>query len=802
MQDPVKILTIDDEQEIRNTIRDYLEDGGYEVYDAPEGESGLKAFSDVSPDLVLCDLRMPKINGLKVLERITEESPETPVIIISGTGDIREAAQTVKLGAWDYILKPIVDMSLLEKSIEDALTKSREIKVEKAAKALDSNSLAQKKAELEEVLSILNDKVMEVSNQKKVLILSEALSKTPEAVLLTNLKGKIEYVNESLLKMGGYSDENEILGKRINQYITNEEFSRLRSDIIPSMIANKHWQGIISILAKDGTEKPVEVTCTLISSDVNDNDSMVVANYHEISNKDSIDAVLKANESKYRTIFEISNDAIMLVKDEEIIDCNTRSLEIFACLRDEIVGTNIDSIFPELQPNGRNSKSMLKEIASNDYLEDKVFHEFTVFKCDGAYLKVKLNMTTVEDVDSPMDIIILRDISEITQLEEQLVRSQRLEALGRLTGGVAHDFNNLLAAISGNAQLSKIRLPKDDPTQQSMDEILKTADRAAMLTKQLLKFTKTNHQNFFSFSINKIIEDLHEMLTRLAADDIDLQLDLTENPGFIYADRSQIEQVIVNLCVNSRDAMPGGGTILIKTERVEVDESYEWKASEIKIGEYVKLIIEDSGTGIEESILEKIFNPFFTTKNENKGTGLGLSNVAEIVKRHNGDVKVSSEFGKGTRFEILLPASEVEFRQFEKKSRLEVNLHGSETVMIVENETSGSGVTSSYLSRFGYSVIKVYSADEALSHFKKGETIDFVISDIEIPGRTGIELRSDLMEYLPATRILLMSGQTINSLYQYGIINKNIPFLQKPFRPAALLSIMRRLIDKKPEISL
>ncbi len=382
-------------------------------------------------------------------------------------------------------------------------------------------------------------------------------------------------------------------------------------------------------------------------------------------------------------------------------------------------------------------------------------------------------------------------------LEEQLRQSQRIEAVGQLAGGIAHDFNNLLTVIKGYSELLLIKLKEGDPIKGNIEEIHRASLRAADLTRQLLAFSRRQILEFKVLDLNSILPDLDKMLHRLIGEDIELVFLLSGHLGKIKSDAGQIEQVILNLAVNARDAMPSGGKLTIETANVELDETYARTHIGVKPGRYVMLSVSDTGVGMTPEVKEHIFEPFFTTKEKGKGTGLGLSTVYGIVKQSEGEIWVYSEPGHGTTFKIYLPRVEEEATALPHGDDKGPLPRGSETILLVEDEPSVRGLAVQILRENGYRLLEAANGNEALRMAQEyaGE-IHLLLTDVVMPQMGGKELANRLKTLRPGMKVLFTSGYTDDAIVHHGVLNSGIDFLQKPFSPETLAQKVREILDK------
>jgi PAS domain S-box-containing protein len=388
------------------------------------------------------------------------------------------------------------------------------------------------------------------------------------------------------------------------------------------------------------------------------------------------------------------------------------------------------------------------------------------------------------------------DITDRQQLEEQLRQSQKLEAVGQLAGGVAHDFNNLLTVITGYSDLTLRRLDNKSPFRSSLEEIKKAGERAASLTRQLLAFSRKQVLQPKVLKLNAIVADIDKMLRRLIGEDIDALTLLEPSLGQVKADPGQIEQVILNLAVNARDAMPQGGKLTIETANVYLDDQYARGHTTIQPGRYVMLSVSDTGCGIDAETQARMFEPFFTTKEQGKGTGLGLSTVYGIVKQSGGHLWVYSEVGKGTTFKIYLPRVDEVIESDEARDTLAELPQGRETVLLTEDEEQVRQMIRMILEMSGYCVLEASDGEEALAIYKQHEgEIDLVMTDVVMPQMSGRELAQSLEVLHPGIKVLYMSGYTDDAIVRHGLLDQEIAFLQKPFTPDVLIRKVREVLD-------
>ena len=394
-------------------------------------------------------------------------------------------------------------------------------------------------------------------------------------------------------------------------------------------------------------------------------------------------------------------------------------------------------------------------------------------------------------------------LEALRNTERQLVQSQKLEAVGRLAGGISHDFNNLLTVILGYSEIMARQLNEGDPLRRNLEEIIRASERAAALTRQLLAFSRKQVMQPKVFDVNTVVTDLEKMLRRMIGEDIELRVSLQEDLGNIKADPVQLEQVIMNLAVNARDAMPKGGKLSIETTNVHLDESYARDHVSVEPGHYVMLAISDTGCGMNAEIRQRIFEPFFTTKAPGKGTGLGLSMVYGIVKQSGGNIWVYSEEGRGTTFKIYFPRVTETAEEYKRVPATIEAPRGSETILLVEDSDWVRKLARQILERAGYRVLEASSADAAIRISEAGHNgtkIDLLLTDVVMPGMSGNDMSKQLLAKRPDLPVLYMSGYTDDAIVQHGVLEPGINFIQKPFSPDALALKVREVLDARPQL--
>jgi PAS domain S-box-containing protein len=451
------------------------------------------------------------------------------------------------------------------------------------------------------------------------------------------------------------------------------------------------------------------------------------------------------------------------------------------------------SPFPEYRQEIINS-------LKRDVIQKSVERIFSIVCKKGEIKEIEFKPTLLDD---DRIVVILSDITERKRaekekaaLQEELRQSQKMEAIGRLAGGIAHDFNNLLTVISGNCELSFLQLKGGDPLKENIQEIKRAADRATSLTRQLLAFSRRQILEPKVLDLNTIIKDLDKMLRRVIGENIKLVTLLSDGLGTVRTDPGWMEQVIINLALNARDAMPSGGKLIIETTNVELGESYAQSHVAMKPGRHVKLCVRDTGTGMSPEVRERLFEPFFTTKAKGKGTGLGLSTVYGIVMQSGGNICVHSEPGLGTTFEIYLPRVDESLEEMREKVTREEPPHGSETILVVEDEEDVRSLLVQVLEMQGYTVLETSCGEDALEVSKnRKEPIHMILTDVVMTGMSGRQLADQLLPLQPKTKVLYMSGYTDNEIFHHGVLEEGTNYIQKPFTIDGLARQVREVLD-------
>src|SRR5438477_7042753 len=612
-----------------------------------------------------------------------------------------------------------------------------------------------------------------------------------DAVALLDETGAITYVSQAATRLLGYGVP-ELTGTNALGFLHPDDLA-LTERLCRQLLDQPGTPIRTELRArhKDGSYHLVEAVA------VNRLDDpavgAVVANWRDITERLRAEQALRNSEQSYRSLVDGVRDVIFaLSPGGEVTSLNPAFEEMTGFPPAEWVGRPFEAfVHPDDVPL---ALDLFGRVLQG---EPRPTIQFRILTRAGTYRVAEFSATAqLRDGRLTGILGIGRDVTERPGLEQQLRQAQTMEAVGRLAGGIAHDFNNILTAITGHADLLLEDLGHHDPRRADVDEIRRSAERAAGLTRQLLAFSRQQVLQPKVVDLNALVLDMDKLLRRLIGEDVELATVLDPTLGRVTADPGQLEQVIVNLAVNARDAMPQGGKLTLETRNIDLDSSYTLEHSLVKPGPYVQLTVSDSGIGMDEETQAHAFEPFFTTKPRGQGTGLGLAMVYGTVKQSGGFIWVYSEPGRGATFKIYLPRVDAPVESAAPPAPVERPPRGSETVLLAEDEPAVRAIARQALERQGYTVLAAPSGADALAlAAQHGATIDLLLTDVVMPGMSGRDLADRLTAQRPGIRVLYMSGYTDNAIVRHGMLEPGLAYLQKPFRPDALVRKVREVLD-------
>jgi len=618
-----------------------------------------------------------------------------------------------------------------------------------------------------------------------------AMDSAMDGMAIVSPQGKYSYVNAAFARVMGHAEPETMIGKPWVEMHAAGGVRSVEHEIRGALQRDGKWFGPLTI-HRDGQPLPMEMSVTMLP------DRGVVIVGRDISDRYRAEQLREEAEAKYRTLVEqvaaISYIA-ELGSDGQWLYVSPQVETMFGFAVDDWLGGSREwmrHVHPE-------DHAVVEAAEAASKRGEKFQAEYRVICQDGRVIWVSDTAVVVPGSDShPLMEGIIVDITERKQFEAQLQQARRMEAVGRLAGGIAHDFNNLLTIIKGYTELALMRAKGLPELKADVERIEDASERAAGLVRQLLAFSRRQVLQPKVLDLNGIVVGLDKLLRRLMDEDIEMLTIADEPVGAIKADPGQIEQVIMNLVVNARDAMPAGGRLIVETANAELDAAYARDHASVRPGRYVMLAVSDTGTGMSAETVAHIFEPFYTTKESGRGTGLGLSTVYGIVKQSGGYVWVYSEPGRGTTFKVYLPRVDeaLEVLPAAKAKSRDRAQTGTETILLVEDEPDLRELTRTVLTSKGYTIVEARNAEEAERLAESnGAKIHLLLTDVIMPGISGRELAKRILARHSAMRVLYMSGYTYNVIAQGGTLERGVSFLQKPFTPSALVEKVREVLD-------
>jgi two-component system, cell cycle sensor histidine kinase and response regulator CckA len=776
---PLRVLLIEDNEDDAVLLLCELRRGGYEpVFRRVDGPAVLHvALQQEAWDIVLTEWNLPQFSALFALEMLKSQRLDLPFIIVSSTIDEEAPALALKAGAHDFVCKQNLNRLVL--IVERELREADERRARRKAEA----ALA--------------------ASEERLQLVSRA---TNDAVRDWDLSTNGIWWNEGFFTLFGYrEDEVESGVESWYDRLHPEDKDRVITGCYAAINGNAiSLSEGYRFRRADGTYADV-VDRGYIVRNVRGQALRLISAMTDLSALRKAHVALQVSEARVRAVLDSALDAIVgMDENGTIVDWNPRAEIMFGWSLDEVEGRSLaETIIPPDQRVAHcDGLRGFLGIGESTLFNKRV--EMTAWRRDGTVFPVELSLVPLQEDATRRLYGFIADISErraaeerLRRTEDQLRQAQKMEAVGLLAGSVAHDFNNLLTVITGYTDLVITSLPVDAPAQEDLQEIMNAAERASWLTRRLLAFSRRQILTPQVLDLNALVGNFEKMLRRLLGEDVVLKTKLAPTLAPIKADTGEIEQIVMNLAVNARDAMPDGGQLTIETADFLLDESYPKSVVDMPKGRYVLLVVSDTGCGMDAETQTRIFEPFFTTKETGKGTGLGLSTVYGIVKQSNGFIWVYSEPGHGTTFKIYLPSVEAKVRVAKPKASPSQQKAGVETILLVEDDAALRTLTQRVLEGNRYTVLVAGSLEEArrAAQVHKG-TIHLLLTDVIMPGGSGPDVAAQLVARFPALKILYMSGYTGTAMAHQGILEAGSPLLQKPYSPDALLQKVREVLDE------
>jgi len=744
---PPRVLVVDDDPTTRMLVQESLQSEGFTVRAAKDGIEALHAFHHETPDLVLLDVVMPNMDGFETCEAIRNlpNGGQVPIVMITSLEDVDSVHRAYDVGATDFLTKPI-HWALLPHRARYFVRGGRMVV-----------QLKESQAKNEALLGAIPDLMCRIRPDGSLL----EWKSSSESSLLDQAAAR------------PFGHLNEVLDAALVERILLAASLSGRSGVT---------QELEFISRKEGSDHSFEAR--LVKS--GDDETLIII--RDITERKLMEDALRRSEEHFRSLIENNSDLIMILSEDCTVEYASPS--VIRTLRGGVENSGGEDVFDFVHEE---DAPALRNAAALALSEHGVSHlsQIRFVGPQDSVLTIETILMAVRDASDRVRIVLnARDVTErleaedaLHESEEQLRQSQKMDAIGRLAGGVAHDFNNLLTAILGYSQILQETLQDENMPVEEIVEIQKAATRACSLTRQLLTFSRKQIIQQKVIDLNVIAVDMENMLRRLLSEDIQLKTELDESVNPVLVDPGQMEQVIMNLAVNARDAMPDGGLLTVKTENVVIEEDDPDPHTPSKPGEYILLTVSDTGVGMDHETRQRIFEPFYTTKEDGKGTGLGLSTVYGIAQQNDGYVFVDSVEGEGTTMSLFFPRTERTGTIADKGgATLPRELYGAETVLVVEDESWVRSLVRQCLERHGYTVLEAEHGVDALHILDRYQgPIDLMITDVVMPQMNGVELAAHLEEERPATRILFMSGYTDHAIFNDEKFDLEKSFLQKPF---------------------
>jgi two-component system, cell cycle sensor histidine kinase and response regulator CckA len=777
----VTVLVIEDEDSHVELIRRALIEPAsraarYRLVVARGLREAREALESLRPDIVITDLNLPDGQAMELFGAASA-GRAYPVIAMTSHGNEQTAIDALKAGVQEYVVKSAAALMGIPRTIEQVLREWGSIIERRRAE----ETLRDSERRLTDVINFLPDPTFAIDLQGRITIWNQAAEKFTGALTRDMVgKGDHEYA------LPFYGERRPIL---IDQVLAPSK------DAASLYAPYRLEGGKVLAEAHLTSMKRGDTYLEGAAAPLYNSEGVVIGaieTVHDITARTKVERALQASEERYRRFFEQDLTADFIASSEGTVTmCNPAYLRLFG-FASAAEATSIG--LSELFPAPADFTAFLRLLQDGGSL---AYHEMRMRRRDGTPLYVVANAILAREGDEEAATIrgYLFDETPRKALEQQLVQAQKMDAIGKLAGGVAHDINNMLSVILGFAEMSRQGLMPADPLYEYIQSIINAANRSADITRQLLTFARRQPVTPRVINLNTALESITTMLGRLIGENVELVLRPTRDLWNILIDASQADQIITNLATNARDAIEDVGTVFIETANVEIDEAYCTGHIDASPGQYVRLTVSDTGVGMDKGTLEHIFEPFFTTKKEGKGTGLGLATVYGVVTQNNGFIHVYSEPGEGTTFRIYFPRHGGEAARAERPRPVK-SAGGTETILVVEDEKGILELVRKSLETQGYRVITANAPGEALLACEMNpEPIHLLLTDVVMPRMNGRELQERITGLRPGIKVIFMSGYTTDVIAHRGILEEGVNLIHKPFTPASLAQKIREVLD-------
>jgi len=777
----MKILIVEDDPDSRLVLRKNLENAGHEVIESVNGKDALEKAGSCPPDLIISDILMPVMDGYKLCHAVKNDDRlrHIPFIFYTATyTDPEDERLAMGLGASCFVLKPVEPEKFL--SIIDQVV----LEVKNGAAPVPDKPVDEPLTLSRKFESSLSRKLEEKVRQLKLF--QRIFDNSVHAIAVVNKNNRIVRQNPAHTSLFGYSDA-ELWGKTAGFYLPEEE-----ATVILKKITGTGMAAGESPATRKNTKKIFVGYSVFPITDEHSKITDYAWLLHDITEKKTAEKKLRKAHQEWDKTFDAITDVVTLQDmDNRIVRANKAAGKMFDLSQEDIIGKHCYELFGGFSQSCKGCPIPTSFGTALPYTTE-IHHA----KLDKTF---QVSAVPVYDEDGSVQRVAHfgKDITDQKKLEAQYRQAQKMEAVGRLSGGVAHDFNNLLTTILGYSEMAMMDLPKDSKLRDDLNQIHLAGERAAVLTRQLLAFSRKQVLEMRVIDLNRIIDNLVKMLKRLISENIDLQVLLHAEKPFILADPGQVEQIIINLAVNARDAMPEGGTLLIKTQMADVNEHFVRIHGDLQTGPHVLFTVADTGQGISLENQDKIFEPFFTTKEMGKGTGLGLATVYGIVKQHHGEIYVYSEEGEGTTFKVYLPLAEKMTDKAPVSGRKADPVHkGTQTILVVDDDKMVCAILKATLVRLGYTILVARNAASAIKIMEEyNGVIHMMLTDIVMPGMSGVKLAKIVKKKMPDIKVVLMSGYAEEIVRKKDLILPGYNFIEKPVIPSILAHKLRKIFN-------